>query len=257
MGGLAWPCRFSFESGNSFHVFDQGQFAKEVLPKYFKHNNMASFVRQLNMYGFRKVVHIEQGGLVKPEKDDTEFQHPYFIRGQEHLLENIKRKVTSVSSIKNEDIKVRQDNVTKLLTDIQVMKGKQESMDSKLIAMKQYHSFEEDVFRDLPRHGGEADSGRDFAPPVPVLGSVHSRGVGREAASEDRGKEVVEYLSLLLVHRYQFASRVHRGDCELHQCMITAAQAASNLDVTDYLTCVGDQQVRYRIPSGRAVYYLA
>ncbi|NWQ84758.1 HSF1 protein, partial [Columbina picui] len=67
---------------------------------------------------------------------DTEFQHPYFIRGQEHLLENIKRKVTSVSSIKNEDIKVRQDNVTKLLTDIQVMKGKQESMDSKLLAMK-------------------------------------------------------------------------------------------------------------------------
>nr|XP_009919223.1 PREDICTED: heat shock factor protein 1-like isoform X2 [Haliaeetus albicilla] len=128
-------CRW-LRSGSSFHVFDQGQFAKEVLPKYFKHNNMASFVRQLNMYGFRKVVHIEQGGLVKPEKDDTEFQHPYFIRGQEHLLENIKRKVTSVSSIKNEDIKVRQDNVTKLLTDIQVMKGKQESMDSKLIAMK-------------------------------------------------------------------------------------------------------------------------
>lgn len=47
--------------------------------------------------GFRKVIHIEQGGLVKPEKDDTEFQHPYFLRGQEHLLENIKRKVTNVS----------------------------------------------------------------------------------------------------------------------------------------------------------------
>ncbi|XP_026579177.1 heat shock factor protein 1 isoform X2 [Pseudonaja textilis] len=123
-------------SGNSFHVFDQGQFAKEVLPKYFKHNNMASFVRQLNMYGFRKVVHIEQGGLVKPEKDDTEFQHPHFLRGQEHLLENIKRKVTNVSGIKNEEVKVRQDSMTKLLTDVQLMKGKQESMDSKLIAMK-------------------------------------------------------------------------------------------------------------------------
>lgn len=46
--------------------------------------------------GFRKVVHIEQGGLVKPERDDTEFQHPYFIRGHENLLENIKRKVTNV-----------------------------------------------------------------------------------------------------------------------------------------------------------------
>uniref|UniRef100_A0A8C9JBD3 HSF-type DNA-binding domain-containing protein n=1 Tax=Panthera tigris altaica TaxID=74533 RepID=A0A8C9JBD3_PANTA len=123
-------------SGNSFHVFDQGQFAKEVLPKYFKHNNMASFVRQLNMYGFRKVVHIEQGGLVKPERDDTEFQHPCFLRGQEQLLENIKRKVTSVSTLKNEDVKIRQDSVTKLLTDVQLMKGKQESMDSKLLAMK-------------------------------------------------------------------------------------------------------------------------
>lgn len=123
-------------SGNSFHVFDQGRFAKDVLPKYFKHNNMASFVRQLNMYGFRKVVHIEQGGLVKPERDDTEFQHPCFLRGQEQLLENIKRKVTSVSTLKSEDFRIRQDSVTKLLTDVQLMKGRQESMDSKLLAMK-------------------------------------------------------------------------------------------------------------------------
>ncbi|XP_040190287.1 heat shock factor protein 1 isoform X2 [Rana temporaria] len=122
--------------GTSFHVFDQGCFSKEVLPKYFKHNNMASFVRQLNMYGFRKVVHIEQGGLLKPEKDDTEFQHPYFIRGHEHLLENIKRKVNNLSGGKTEEVKVRQDNVGKLLTDVQLMKGKQENMDCRLVAMK-------------------------------------------------------------------------------------------------------------------------
>ncbi|XP_048085113.1 heat shock factor protein 1 isoform X4 [Alosa alosa] len=124
-------------SGSSFHVFDQGRFSKEVLPKYFKHNNMASFVRQLNMYGFRKVVHIEQGGLVKPEKDDTEFQHPYFIRGQEHLLENIKRKVTNVSNIKQEDVRLSTDEISKVLSDVQQMRGRQESMDSKLSAMKQ------------------------------------------------------------------------------------------------------------------------
>ncbi|XP_051948410.1 heat shock factor protein 1-like isoform X3 [Xyrauchen texanus] len=123
-------------NGNSFHVFDHSRFSKEVLPKYFKHNNMASFVRQLNMYGFRKVVHIEQGGLVKPEKDDTEFQHPYFIRGQDNLLENIKRKVTTVSNIKHEDLKFNPNDMSKMITDVQLMKGKQESMDSKISTLK-------------------------------------------------------------------------------------------------------------------------
>ncbi|KAM4725423.1 heat shock factor protein 1 isoform 1-T1 [Anableps anableps] len=123
-------------SGTSFHVFDQCRFSKEVLPKFFKHNNMASFIRQLNMYGFRKVVHIEQGGLVKPEKDDTEFQHPFFVRGQEHLLEHIKRKVTNVSSVRQEEMKISTDEVNKILSDVQLMKGKQETIDSRIIAMK-------------------------------------------------------------------------------------------------------------------------
>ncbi|XP_071355889.1 heat shock factor protein 1 isoform X2 [Trachinotus anak] len=123
-------------SGTSFHVFDQGRFSKEVLPKFFKHNNMASFIRQLNMYGFRKVVHIEQGGLLKPERDDTEFQHPFFIRGQEHLLENIKRKVTNVSSVRQEEVKLSAEEVNKILNDVQLMKGKQETIDSRIIAMK-------------------------------------------------------------------------------------------------------------------------
>ncbi|KAL1783176.1 heat shock factor protein 1 isoform X1 [Sigmodon hispidus] len=69
--------------------------------------------------------------------DDTEFQRPCFLCGQEQLLENIKRKVTSVSTLKNEDIKIHQDSVTRLLMDVQLMKGKQECMDAKLLAMKQ------------------------------------------------------------------------------------------------------------------------
>ncbi|EGW03254.1 Heat shock factor protein 2, partial [Cricetulus griseus] len=80
-------------NGQSFLVLDEQRFAKEILPKYFKHNNMASFVRQLNMYGFRKVVHIDSG-IIKQERDGpVEFQHPYFKQGQDDLLENIKRKI--------------------------------------------------------------------------------------------------------------------------------------------------------------------
>ncbi|XP_035516984.1 heat shock factor protein 2-like [Morone saxatilis] len=37
------------QEGNSFLVLDEQRFAKEILPKFFKHNNMASFIRQLNM----------------------------------------------------------------------------------------------------------------------------------------------------------------------------------------------------------------
>ncbi|XP_008309351.1 heat shock factor protein 4 [Cynoglossus semilaevis] len=121
-------------TGTSFHVFDQGRFAKEVLPKYFKHNNMASFVRQLNMYGFRKVVNIEQSGLVKPERDDTEFQHLYFLQGHEHMLEHIKRKV---SMVKSEETKVRQEDLSKLLYEVQLLRTQQDNMECQVQDMKQ------------------------------------------------------------------------------------------------------------------------
>ncbi|XP_064414255.1 heat shock factor protein 4 [Latimeria chalumnae] len=121
-------------NGTSFHVFDQGRFAKEVLPKYFKHNNMASFVRQLNMYGFRKVVNIEQSGLVKPERDDTEFQHLYFLQGHEHLLEHIKRKV---SVVKSEEMKLRQEDFSRLLYEVHLLRNQHDSTDSQIRDMKQ------------------------------------------------------------------------------------------------------------------------
>ncbi|XP_073193290.1 heat shock factor protein 2 isoform X4 [Lepidochelys kempii] len=94
---------------------------------------MASFVRQLNMYGFRKVVHVDSG-IVKLERDGpVEFQHPYFKQGRDDLLEHIKRKV---SSSRPEENKIRQEDLSKIISSAQKVQIKHETIESRLSALK-------------------------------------------------------------------------------------------------------------------------
>lgn len=121
------------QEGNSFMVLDEQRFSKEILPKFFKHNNMASFIRQLNMYGFRKVMHMDTG-IVKQERDGpVEFQHPYFKHGQDELLENIKRKV---SNARPEENKIRQADLSQILASVQNVQCKQDTIDVRLATLK-------------------------------------------------------------------------------------------------------------------------
>lgn len=68
--------------GRCFVVHKTKEFVNHVMPKYFKQTKMASFQRQLNLYGFNRLT----GGI-----DKGGYYHELFLRGKVSLAYDIHR----------------------------------------------------------------------------------------------------------------------------------------------------------------------
>lgn len=88
-------------SNESFVMSPSSEFSK-VLAQYFKHTNVSSFVRQLNMYGFHKVADVFHQG--SPDSTLWEFKHGNgnFKKGDLNGLREIKRRASRHALIHRE-----------------------------------------------------------------------------------------------------------------------------------------------------------
>jgi hypothetical protein len=86
------------KDGDSFIILKPRKFCKIISPKYFKFNNIASFVRQLNIYGFNKINNLKYNQF--DDKKMLEFKHESFKRNRPDLLHHIIRKKNKKSNLR-------------------------------------------------------------------------------------------------------------------------------------------------------------
>eukprot|EP00639_Heterosigma_akashiwo_P005561 CAMPEP_0194570134 /NCGR_PEP_ID=MMETSP0292-20121207/7568_1 /TAXON_ID=39354 /ORGANISM="Heterosigma akashiwo, Strain CCMP2393" /LENGTH=273 /DNA_ID=CAMNT_0039420517 /DNA_START=46 /DNA_END=867 /DNA_ORIENTATION=+ len=81
---IAWN-----DTGSAFNIVNMEVFTEQILTKYFRHSKFLSFTRQLNLYGFRKVI------TCGP--DEWAYEHKCFLRDRPDLLDFVRRTLAPAS----------------------------------------------------------------------------------------------------------------------------------------------------------------
>ncbi|KAF4629643.1 hypothetical protein G7Y89_g8500 [Cudoniella acicularis] len=118
-------------SAESFVMSPSNDFSK-VLSQYFKHTNISSFVRQLNMYGFHKVSDVFHTG--SPESPLWEFKHGNgnFKRGDLVGLREIKRRASRHALVHRDSYSAPKPPLSQPGTPAEPIHSMQDSTESRL-----------------------------------------------------------------------------------------------------------------------------
>lgn len=116
-------------TGKYFNIKDTDSFASKILPQFFRHNNLPSFIRQLNAHGFRKM---NLKDIISSSTDKTYscYQHQYFVQGRPDLLSNIKKNEYKIKPA------TRKRGIESIATDVKNLRGKVPSMKKDIETIK-------------------------------------------------------------------------------------------------------------------------
>jgi hypothetical protein len=126
-------------AGDTIIVTDPIRFARDVLPRHFKHDNIRSFMRQLNIYGFQRCRGAAGGD---GDTGQLEFYHEFFLEGRTGLMRNISRGVPSQKkrSAPGDDIPIIEDGRGELHAEMRAVHEEIVTVDSEL--RMQMHSLQ-------------------------------------------------------------------------------------------------------------------
>lgn len=119
---------------DSLLIVDQQVFSGQILPLYFKHSSIRSFIRQLNTYGFRK----------RTRAEHIEFWNPAFKADRLDLLLQIKRVGAKQEPVAEEvptDLESAH-KVELMNVDVQVQELRRELRDMRSLMQQYLHQLD-------------------------------------------------------------------------------------------------------------------
>ena len=135
------------DSGSAFAIVNTDSFTINLLKKHFKNKNYSSFVRQLNLYGFRK------------KRDTGEihvYAHEYFLQASPEVLCEIHRRVSECSKQAVSMLDSEKNAIIEIKVRQQILETKFEKLEQKnkklmafnqavVLRVKRYRDHEEKV----------------------------------------------------------------------------------------------------------------